>query len=229
MATTFRDLCNKLLRRLNEVEIESSLFNDTRGVQALAKDAVRNAITQINQQEYEWPFNAATYDQLLIVGQTDYSWPSDLKIVDWHSFYIQKDDGLGTQTTTLNLIDRDEYIKLHRNADLDAGSDGRGIPNYVFRRHGSGFSVSPSPDKAYSVRYDYYRVPETLTNAADESRVPSEFDYVIVDAALYHMYMFKDNIDAANTARQSFEVGLKSLQSIYINSYDYVRDTRIAF
>ena len=83
MATTFKDLCNKLLRRLNEVEIEASQFNDTRGVQALAKDAVRNAITQINQQEYEWPFNAATYDQLLIVGQTDYSWPSDLKIVDW--------------------------------------------------------------------------------------------------------------------------------------------------
>lgn len=229
MATAFRVLCNNLLRRLNEVEIEESQFPDTRGVQALAKDAVRNAITQINQQEYEWPFNAATNTQTLIIGQTDYSWPSDLKIVDYNSFYLVKDDNLGTTTTTLNLIDRDEYIKLHRNNDLDAGSAGRGSPDYVFRRHGSGFGISPSPDKAYSVRYDYYRVPETLTSATDTSRVPSEFDYVITDAALYHMYMFKDNIDAANTARQSFEIGLKSLQSIYINSFDYVRDTRVAF
>ena len=229
MATSFRVLCNNLLRRLNEVEIEESQFPDTRGVQALAKDAVRNAITQINQQEYEWPFNASTYTQTMIVGQADYTWPSDLKIVDWNSFYLVKDDALGTTTTTLNLIDRDEYIKLYRNADLDAGSSGRGSPDFVFRRHGSGFSVSPSPDKAYSVRYDYYRVPETLTSATDTSRVPSEFDYIITDAALYHMYMFKDNIDAANTARQSFEIGLKSLQSIYINSFDYVRDTRVAF
>ena len=59
MPSTYIDLCNKTLRRLNEVEIPVSDFLTVRGVQALVKDAVKAAIAKVNQAEYEWPFNAA--------------------------------------------------------------------------------------------------------------------------------------------------------------------------
>ena len=69
--STFLDLTNQLLRRLNEVEIAQADFPSVRGVQATAKDAIKNAIAKINQAEYEWPFNAVEHTQLLVVGQED--------------------------------------------------------------------------------------------------------------------------------------------------------------
>jgi len=54
-------------------------------------------------------------------------------------------------------------------------------------------------------------------------------DTVIVDGALYHLYMFKDNLESAQAAFMSFEKGLKDLQTLYINNYEYVRDTRVNF
>ena len=73
MPSTYIDLCNKTLRRLNEVEIPVSDFLTVRGVQALVKDAVKAAIAKVNQAEYEWPFNAAEFTQVLSVGQSEYS------------------------------------------------------------------------------------------------------------------------------------------------------------
>ena len=99
----------------------------------------------------------------------------------------------------------------------------------MFTSHGSGFGVTPSPDKAYSVRFRYFLNYTDITAHGDVTRIPESFDTVIVDGALYHLYMFKDNLEAANAAFQAFTAGLKDLQTLFINSYESVRDTRIAF
>jgi len=65
MPSTYLDLCNLVLRRLNEVEIAADEFNSIRGVQALVKDAVKAALAKINQSEFEWPFNAAQHTATL--------------------------------------------------------------------------------------------------------------------------------------------------------------------
>jgi hypothetical protein len=52
---------------------------------------------------------------------------------------------------------------------------------------------------------------------------------VLIDGALYHLYMFKDNMEAAQAAYVAYEKGIKDLQTLYINNYQSVRDTRIAF
>ena len=90
MSSTFLDLCNNVLRRLNEVEISSAEFISARGIQALAKDAIITSIAKINQAEYSWPFNASAYTQTCVVGQEEYGWPSLHKVTDWNSFQIQK-------------------------------------------------------------------------------------------------------------------------------------------
>ena len=89
MASNYITLCNKVLRRLNEVEIPEADFPNTRGVQSLVKDAVKAAVAKINQAEFEWPFNAAEFTQTLTAGQTEYAWPNAFKIVDWNSFQLQ--------------------------------------------------------------------------------------------------------------------------------------------
>ena len=218
-----------VLRRLNEVEIAQADFGTVRGVQALVKDAVKSSVAKINQAEFEWPFNAAEHTQVLTAGQTEYSWPSYFKIADFNTFQIQSDSSLNIGFKTLKPIERDEWYANHRDEDYTAGSTGRGAPDFVFPSHGSGFGVTPSPDKAYSIRFRYYQNYVDLINYNDQTRIPESFQNVIVDGALYHLYMFKDNLDAANAAFTAFSAGLKDLQTLYINSYEYVRDTRIKF
>jgi hypothetical protein len=227
MPTTFLNLTNSLLRRLNEVEIAEVEFSGVRGVQSLSKDAVQNSINKINQAEYKWPFNAAEHTQVLAVGQEEYSWPSSFKVADWNTFQLQKDDTLNTNHMTLQTISRDEYYNSHADLDDDSGTSGRGIPIYAWPGHGNGYGVSPSPDKAYTLKFRYYLQPTALSNFSDTSRIPDTYDHVILDGALYYMYMFRDNPEQAGVTSQLFLQGIKEMQGILINKYQSVRDTRI--
>ena len=229
MSSSFLDLTNKTLRRLNEVEISQSDFGSVRGVQALAKDAIRAAVAKINQAEFEWPFNAAEHTQTLAVGQEEYSWPTYFKTVDWNSFQLQKDDSLGVEYTHLDYMSRDDWYEDHRDEDYSAGSAGRTQPTNVFPGHGMGFGVTPTPDQAYSVKFRYYMNYADLTNYNDISRIPEAFEDVIIDGALYHMYMFRDNMEAAQLTQVAFLQGVKEMQSLLINKFTSVSDTRIRY
>ena len=229
MPTTYIDLCNQVLRRLNEVEIAQADFGNVRGVQALVKDAVKASVAKINQQEYEWPFNAASHTITLVAGQNEYTWPDFYKAADFNSFQIQKDDGLGTGYRTLKTMDRDEWYQRHRDEDYDTGTAGRGVPEFVFDGHGNGFGVTPVPDKAYTLKFKYYLNYSDISAYNDVTRIPSSYDTVLIDGALYHLYMFKDNLESAQAAFMNFERGIKNLQTLYINNFDYIRDTRVRF
>ena len=229
MPSTYLELCNLTLRRLNEVEIAADNFSSIRGVQALVKDAVKSAVAKINQAEFEWPFNAAQETDTLVVGQEEYAWPSFFKAVDWNSFQIQKNDSFGTGYKTLSYKDRDDWLKNFRDTDMNSGTSGRGIPDFVFSAHGNGYGVTPSPDKTYSIRFNYFLNFTDITNATDVTRIPESHDSVLIDGALYYMYMFKDNTEAAQVAYGAFEKGIKDLQTLYINNTAAVRDTRIRF
>jgi len=230
MSSNYLTLTNMVLRRLNEVEIQSADFGSVRGVQALAKDAVKNSVATINQAEFEWPFNAAEESGALVVGQTEYSWPASLKTVDWQSFQIQDDGGAtSNEYRTLKFIDRDQWYQYMRDTDYEAGVSGIGMPKYVFPAHGTGFGVSPSPDKTYRIEFRYWLNYTDLSATSDVSRIPTAFDSLIVDGAMYHMYMFKDNPEAAQLAYQAFEMGLANMRSMYINHQDKVYDARVNF
>lgn len=229
MSSTFINLCNMTLRRLNEVEIAPADFPNTRGIQSLVKDAVRASISKINQAEFKWPFNAAEHTMTLVAGQSEYTWPSELKLPDWDSFQIQKNTALNVGFTTLRHMDRNQWYSSGRDEDYEAGASGRGVPAFVFSSHGFGFGITPSPNAAYEIRFRYFENYDNLDLANDIASVPVAFDYVIVDGALYHMYMFKDNTESAGVAAQVFERGLKHLRSIYINDRDYVYDRRVQF
>ena len=229
MATSFLNLCNAVLRRLNEVEMEAVDFDTARGVQALVKDAVQNSIYRINQAEFFWPFNAAESATVLTVGQQDYDFPSDFKVVEWNSFQLQKNDALGVDYTGLDFISRDDWYDKLRDLDFSAGGTGRDVPSAVFPGTTGGFGVSPSPNKNYTVRYRYYRGATALVNSSDVTRIPSTYDYVIVEGALHNMYMYRDNPESAQLSLNYFEQGIKEMQTLLINQYDRITDRRINF
>ena len=227
MATTFLDLTNQLLRRLNEVELNDVEFTGCRGVQALAKDAIRNSISQINAAEYEWPFNSAEHTQTLVVGQEEYSWPQYFKTVDWESFILAKNPLLGNSTKKLTFMSRDTYYGTKRVDDLEAdNSVGLGPPTHMAPAHGNGYIISPTPDKPYIIQYRYYLNLADLTLSTDATRIPTPYDYVIIEGALSQMHLFRNNNEAASIALQLFQEGIKNMQGILINQYQTVTDTR---
>lgn len=216
-STTFLELTNRLLRRLNEVEIAEADFAATRGVHAMAKDAINASVELINQAEFTWPFNTSTGSQICVVGQEEYTWPTDFKVVNWNSFLIEKDDALNQNGRTLSFIARDLYLKTMKSDDDASGSDGIDVPSYVFEKHGTGFGISPSPDQAYTVTYEYWINNIAMVLFSDTSTIPSNYDEAIIQGGLYHFYMFRDNSEQAQLAEKRFEAHVGNMKSLLIN------------
>ena len=56
MASSYLTLVNNVLRDFNEVELTSSNFGSSRGVQTTVKDYVNRSITDLINSELNWPF-----------------------------------------------------------------------------------------------------------------------------------------------------------------------------
>ena len=56
MATTYLTLSNRVLRELNEVEMTSSNFSSSRGIQTAVKDFVNKSIHDIYNEGAELPY-----------------------------------------------------------------------------------------------------------------------------------------------------------------------------
>lgn len=222
MPTTYMDLTNRLLRRLNEAEITQSDFPSVRGVQSMAKDIINTAIQEIVYAENKWPFNASTTTQVLTINDNSYTWPAGLTIVEWDSFLINPDDALGVSGHPLEFVSRDWYIKYRKSEDDGATAAGISVPYSVYENHGYGFGVTPTPDKAYTVTYDYWVGHTDLTLYNDTSTIPSNYDEAIIQSALYHFYMFRDNSEQADRAELKFKRLLQHMRTTLINKEDRV-------
>ncbi len=224
--TTYIDLTNRLLRRLNEVEIPHDQFLSVRNMQSTAKDAILDTIREINNTKNNWVFNAVEHTQVLTEGQEEYPWPVRFTNVDWNSYQIQKDDTLGILDKHLIPITREEWYRRYRDYDYDTGSTGRNVPVNVFPTHGQGWALTPSPDKAYTVKYRYFKNPDDLENADDICTIPDRFDYVIIYGALLHMNIFKDNAESVVIAERRYNKGLQDMTRQVISWPTEAIDTR---
>lgn len=228
MGTTYMGLVNKVLLRLNEVELNELNFPDALGLHKQAKVSVNDAINMIHIQEFEWPFNAYEHTQTLGVGQEEYGWPTDFKAADWNSFQIKKDATIGNSSKTLRQINTSEWYEKAKDNDENSEGEGRDIPRYVFQAHGDGFGVTPSPNKNYIIRFRYFKMPTTLSLFDDECNIPSRFDHVIVASALYFMYMWLDNSTRAEAVlAKEYEPMLNDMENLLIQNKKDFYDTRV--
>ena len=229
MAYDYLGLVNDVNKRLNEVELTSSNFATVTGFYSAAKDAVNGALRHINQSTFEWPFNHVEQEDVLTAGEVRYGYPADAKTLDFDSFRIKRSASFGNDTRKLKLMAYEEYLENYVDAEYDTSNTGiRSIPRVIFRTPNQGFGVYPPPDNAYELVYEYYRLPVDLIGATDVPSIPEQFRYVIVDGAMYFAYLFRGNTQDATLQFQKFEEGIKDMRTLYVNRYDYVRDTRIS-
>lgn len=228
MAYDFIGLVNDVNRRLNEVELNSNNFNSATGFYSMAKDAINSSIRKVNQEAFEWPFNHVEQEDTLTPGQVRYAYPTDAKTIDNESYRIKRDATIGNETKRLKLISYEEYLDKYLDDEYNTDDTSlRSIPEFVFRTPNREYGVYPAPDEAYKLAYEYYSIPTDLSSATDVPTLPEQFRYLIVDGAMYHVFIFRGNTQDAGMYQQRFEEGLKDLRSIYTNRYEYLRDTRI--
>lgn len=225
---TYLELVNTALGRLNEIRLTESNFSTARAFHLQAKEAVNKAISRIHRSSFEWPFNHVDEEQVLTAGTNAYSLPADCEWVDWDSFFIKKSDvDPVVAKTWLQPISYDLWRQRHAQLDAEAGSDGRDVPAAVFRTQSAGFGVTPVPDEAYTVQYEYFRIPPKLVAWDDEPTIPDQFVDVIDSGTMMYCYMFRENLEAAQLEKVEFRDGINRMRTALINTDSKFRDTRV--
>jgi len=225
MAYNFLGLVNDINRRLNEVELTSTNFATSTGFYGQAKDAISASIRYINQSEYQWPFNHVEQEDTLSIGVTRYPFPTDCKVIDFDTFRIKENTTLGNSTVKLPIIVYEEYLDKYVDQEYNSTTTslGQGVPQRVSHAPSLEYIVTPVPNKAYSIVYEYYSVPVDMALHNDVPGVPERFRHVIVDGAMHYAYLFRGNTQDALVAKEKFEDGIKSMRSLLINRYSYLR------
>ena len=296
MAETYLTLTNRVLTRLNEVELTSTTFTSARGIQTQVKNAINESIRYINQREFNYPFNHATDSETLVAGTFKYSIPATAKLADYDTFRVVKDSDLGVSGGKLNSMNYKEYIEHHiTNEDeittttlngshsssvetltltsttgFDAagsafigseiisytaisGNDLTGVtrgtqsttaaihasgvqvaqfsngsaPTHVIRTLDNNYILFPCPDKAYTIKYDYFTFPTDMSAHGDTTSIPDRFAPVIVDGATAFVYQYRGETQQYAINFTRYEQGIKNMQTLLVNKFDYLRSTYI--
>jgi len=225
--STFINLANELLRRLNEVQIDESSFVAAKNVQALAKDAINSAIRETLQDAQEWPFALITYEQTLVAGTGTYDFPADYSKADWDNFYIKQLTSESNTPKKLQLITYAEYLSKYRSNEEVSGEGGRNAPDYVYMTQDTKFGVTPIPNAAYVIEYRYWKFPADLVLPDDVSIIPNRFKHVIIDGAMMYMMLFRSNEQSASMHSTKFEDGIKMMRRLVVDQHPNVISTAL--
>jgi len=299
MAETFLTLTNKVLAKLNEVELTSANFTASRGIQTQAKNAVNEAIRYINQREFNYPFNHATNTETLVPGSVRYSIPTTAKTIDYNTFRIVKDSDNAITGGRLRKLDYNEYVNnfidqedeivtttlsqshtdsvttltvtsttgfdatgkvyvgseiitytavgssttltgctrgaesttaaAHASGVQVAQFDTGGEPRYVVRTLDNNYLLYPFPEKEYTIKYDYFTFPTDLSAHGSTTSIPDRFSPVIVDGATAYVYQYRGESQQYGINFARFEQGIKNMQTLLVNKFEYVRSTYIPY
>lgn len=227
MGSTYLQLTNKVLRKLNEVELTSANFASATGFHSLVKDLIQYAIDDINQEERQWPFNHSSYTETCVADTATYALQSDYNLIDWSTFYLVEDASLEVSAKPLPVVDYHEWHNRYRAGEDLMDSTAIKIPALIYRTQDEKFGVSPVPDRAYSISYEYWATPTALSAYSDTTTIPSRFDRVIVSHAMMGAYDFRENYEMAGKEWSNYQRGVKNMKAILIDrNFQYAYDTR---
>lgn len=222
----YLELVNDVNKRLNEVPLSSSDFSSAVGYYADVKNYVNASLSRINTEEFEWPFNHVKQVQTLTIDQLEYDYPSDAKSVAFDTFRLKGTDANNTSSRRLKIMDYEEWLNL--NPDYEFAPDQyHNTPTHVIRNRRLSFSVSPPPEQAYDVTYEYYKLPLTLESWDDVPTIPEQFRWVILEGAMYYAYLYRGGLEEAANSNLLFRDGIKAMRKIYTNRTEYARSTVI--
>lgn len=224
MAYDYLGLVNDVNQKMNEVPLTSSNFANAAGFYSDAKNAVNSAIDQINRVAWQWPFNHVTKTLTLTVDQVRYDWEEDTKTINWNTFRIAGSSSFGNTTRGLIPIDYEDYLMEYSDMEYQP-THHHAVPENVFRCPDLQFGIVPPPDRAYTLIYEYYSIPEALEAYDDVPTIPRFFRWVINNGSLAEAFRFRGDVQTATMYDEKFKKGIEEMRTIFINRTDYITST----
>ena len=114
---------------------------------------------------------------------------------------------------------------LHADGTTVTQFDGGGVPRNIVRTPDNNYLLYPYPDKQYALVFDYFTFPSDLSAHGDTTSIPDRFAPVIIDGATAFVYQYRGEMQQYQLNFGRFEQGIKNMQSLLINKYEYVRST----
>ena len=134
----------------------------------------------------------------------------------------------GTTSTTFTGATRganSTTAAAHSDGTQIAQFSGGGIPTHIIRTLDNNYILYPFPDKAYTLKFDYFTFPTTMSAHGDTTTIPDRFAPVIIDGATSYVYQYRGEIEQYQLNFARFEQGIKNMQTLLVNKYEYVRST----
>ena len=117
----------------------------------------------------------------------------------------------------------------HASGVKVAQFDKGGEPRFVSRTLDNNYLLYPFPDKAYTLKFDFFTFPSDLSAHGDTTTIPDRFAAVIVDGATAFVYQYRGETQQYGINFARFEQGIKNMQTLLINKFEYVRSTYIPY
>ena len=137
----------------------------------------------------------------------------------------------GLTSTTFTGCTRgsnDTTAAAHASGVQVASFTNGGVPQFIVRTLDNNYLLYPLPDKQYTLAFDFFTFPDDLTAHGDITTIPDRFLPVIVDGATAFVYQYRGEMQQYQLNFDRFEDGIKNMQSLLINKYEYVRSTMIS-
>ena len=136
----------------------------------------------------------------------------------------------GTSSTTFTGCTRganSTTAASHSDDVVVAQFERGGVPEYVVRTPDNNYLLYPYPTKSYSIKFDYYTYPTDMSAHDSTTSIPARFDAIIVDGATAFVYQYRGETQQYQLNMQRFEQGIKHMQTLLVNKFNYIRSTYI--
>ena len=245
---TYLDLCNTILRELNEVELTSSTFTSALGIQKFVKDTINRAYFDICNAEDKWNFLSVGdplndyYGNAVIetaAGTRWYDLQSAQTILNQYSFIdydniVITEEGVSGKSAPFEIfklqpLSLSNWQRLYGVQEAKDKSDTQsyGIPRRVIRAPANDkIGFSPIPDGVYKVYFYAYAQPTELTASTDTVVFPKQYTSVLLARARYYVHQFKDNMSQAQLSEVEFQKGLRTMREQLLEPFPVVMDDR---
>ena len=239
---TFLDLCNTLLRELNEVELTTASFSSATGIQKYIKDVINRAYFDICNAEDKWSFLAVGdpsndyYGNVAVDTVAGTRWykfnssstgvATDYSFIDYENVTLTEEGASGKsapyEVRNLNPITTEFWTKHYAISEAVDKSDAQtyGIPQRIIRSpKNDRFGLSPIPDGIYKIYFFAYSQPTELTNHGDTVVFPQQYTTVLLARARYYVHQFKDNISQSQLADAEYKKSLRTMREQLIEPF----------
>jgi len=218
-------LSNKVLHALNEVELTSANFANSKGIQTAVKEFINRSINDIYTAELEWPFLHTDGTITTVAGTAEYSLVTGYKSVDTDTAYLIE------ASEDIKIIPYIPYIQFanqFRERDLDpTTTTNRAKPDYFYLTQDDKLGLTPIPDKEYTFYYEYWAIHADLSATTDEPALPARYQDAIVSRSEYYVHQLRADLQAATLKNQEYFDKITRMRIDLINKPDYMRSTAI--